>query len=429
MSVTIIVGTQWGDEGKGKITNLLAREADVVARYSGGDNAGHTVRVGKDVFKFRLVPSGILYPHTTCLIGNGVVVNPRTLIDEIEGLTERGVEVSPAHLKLSDRAHLIMPYDAITDRATERSRGALKIGTTRIGIGPAYANKAARVGLRAGDMVDGKHFAEMVSAAVMAKNVVLEHVYNEPLLDPAQVVKEYTDFAVRLAPYVVDTSVIMSEALRDGKHILCEGAQGTLLDLDHGTYPFVTSSSCVTGGALSGLGFGPQHIRRIIGVVKAFQVRVGEGGMPTELTDETGDLLRGTGDQPWDEYGTVTGRPRRCGWLDGVTVRYAARVNGLTEIVVTKLDILSSFETLRVCVAYNYRGKRLEHFPANAKILAECEPIYEELPGWEKDIRGTCRLKDLPSAARDYVRFIEGLAGVPATIISVGPGREETIIV
>lgn len=429
MSVTVIVGTQWGDEGKGKITNLLAREADIVARYNGGHNAGHSVRTDKYVFAFRLVPSGILYPHVTCLIGNGVIIDPRTLIDEIEELAKLGVEVSPARLKVSNRAHLVMPYDVVLDRAIERSLDVRKIGTTKLGIGPTFADKAARVGLRAGDMVDKKFFAEKVYAAVRDRNAVLEHVYNELPLDPAQVVQEYTDFAARLSPYVADTSIIIDEALRDDKYVICEGAQGTLLDVDHGTYPFVTSSSCVTGGALMGLGFGPKHVQRVIGVVKAFQVRVGEGGMPTELTDEVGDLLRGTGDQPWDEYGTVTGRERRCGWVDGVTVRYASRVNGLTEIAITKLDILSSFETIRVCVAYNYRGKRLEHFPAIAEILAECEPIYEEFPGWKKDIHGVRQFKDLPSQARDYVRFIEYLAEVPAAIISVGPEQKETIIV
>ncbi len=427
MPATVIVGAQWGDEGKGKITDLLAAEVDIVARYNGGDNAGHTITVGGERFALHLTPSGILYPHTTCLIGNGVVVNPRTLSREIEGLAERGVEVSPQRLKLSARAHLIMPYDVALDGAAEKSLGEGKIGTTKRGIGPTYGDKAARSGLRSWDMLDQAAFAEKVRAAVEAKNAVLERVYRQPPLDPHQAAEEYAAYAARLAPYVADTAPILHQALRAGKRVLCEGAQGTLLDLDHGTYPFVTSSSPIAGGALTGLGFGPRHIERVVGVVKAFQTRVGGGPMPTELLDEVGDRLRGTGEHPWDEYGTTTGRPRRCGWLDGVALRYAAQINGLTELAITKLDILASLETLNICVAYDYRSQRLESFPPSAEVLAECRPIYEEWPGWSEDIRGARSLSDLPQPALDYVRRIEELADAPATFVSVGPGREETI--
>jgi adenylosuccinate synthase len=429
MPATVIVGTQWGDEAKGKITDLLAAEAHIVARYNGGDNAGHTVTVGEDIYALHLVPSGILRPHTTCLIGNGVIVNPKTLCGEIEELAKRGIDVSPERFKLSTRAHLIMPYDIALDGAAEKSLGEARIGTTQRGIGPTYGDKAARAGLRSWDMLDEAAFVEKVRTAVETKNAVLERIYNQPPLNPHEVVEEYADYAVRLAPYVADTSPILHEALRAGKRVLCEGAQGTLLDLDHGTYPFVTSSSPIAGGALTGLGFGPRHIERIVGVVKAFQTRVGAGPMPTELLDEVGNRLRGTGEQPWDEYGTTTGRPRRCGWLDGVALRYAAQINGLTEIAITKLDILTGLETLKICVAYDYHGKRLESFPPSAEVLAECKPIYEEWPGWSEDIRGARSLDDVPPAARDYIRRIEELADAPATFVSVGPGREDTIIV
>jgi adenylosuccinate synthase len=428
MPATVIVGTQWGDEAKGKITDLLAAEAHVVARYNGGDNAGHTITVGEDRFALHLVPSGILRPHTTCLIGNGVIVNPKTLCGEIEELARRGVDVSPERFKLSARAHLIMPYDIALDGAAEKSLGEGRIGTTQRGIGPTYGDKATRAGLRSWDMLNEGAFVEKLRAAVETKNAVLERIYHQPPLNPHEIVEEYADYAARLAPYVADTWPIIHEALRAGKRVLCEGAQGTLLDLDHGTYPFVTSSSPIAGGALTGLGFGPRHIERIVGVVKAFQTRVGAGPMPTELIDEVGDRLRGTGEQPWDEYGTTTGRPRRCGWLDGVALRYAAQINGLTEIAITKLDVLTGLETLKICVAYDYRGERLESFPPSAEVLAECRPIYEEWPGWSEDIRSAGSLSDLPKAALDYVRRVEELVNVPATFVSVGPGRQETII-
>jgi len=428
MPATIIIGTQWGDEGKGKVTDLLAREVDMVARFNGGDNAGHTVTVGGEIFKLHLVPSGIIHPGVTCVIGGGVVVNPKTLLREMDELAARGVDVSPQRLILSGQTQLILPYHTALDGAAEQSRGKQRLGTTRRGIGPTYADKAARSGLRAWSLRDPGAFAARLRAAVAEKNKILELVYGLPPLDADAIAEEYADYAARLAPYVQDGSSIVRAALREGKRLLCEGAQGTLLDLNHGTYPYVTSSSPTVGGAFTGLGFGPKHVDRIIGIVKAFQTRVGAGPMPTELTGPVGDKLRGTGEHPWDEYGTTTGRPRRCGWLDGVALRYAAEVNGLTEIAITKLDILSQFDELRICVAYDYHGQRLEEFPTDTDVLSECRPIYEDLPGWGVDIRGARRFEDLPPAAQNYVRRVEELAQAPATIISVGAGREETIV-
>lgn len=424
MPAIVIVGAQWGDEGKGKITDLLAGEMDIVARYNGGDNAGHTVVIGGETFRHRLVPSGAHYPHVTCLLGSGMVINPKTLLKEMDELAARGVDVSPARLKLDGRAHLIMPYHIALDGAAEARRGKKALGTTRRGIGPTYADKAARSGLRVQDMLLGEElFAQRVREAVEDKNVVLEKVYGQPPLDAEAVAEEYVGYARRLTPYVADVSLILDKALRAGKRVLCEGAQGTLLGLEHGTYPYVTSSYPTVGGALVGLGIGPGHIERVIGVAKAYQTRVGTGPFPTELADEVGDHLVEVG----HEYGTVTRRRRRTGWLDAVALRYAVRVNGLTELVITKLDVLSGLDPVKICVAYAHRGRRLEHFPTSAAVLAECEPIYEEHPGWGEDIRGARSLDDLPPAARDYVRRIEELAGVPVTIISVGPEREQTI--
>lgn len=425
MPAIVIVGTQWGDEGKGKITDLLAREMDIVARYGGGDNAGHTVVIGGETFRHRLVPSGIHYPHVTCLLGGGMVVNPKNLLKEMDELAARGVDVSPSRLKLDGRAHLVMPYHIALDEAAEARRGEKALGTTRRGIGPTYTDKAARSGLRAQDMLLEKElFAEKVWEAVEAKNILLEMVYSYPPLDAEEVAKEYVGYAQRLAPYVADVSLILDEAFRADKKILCEGAQGTLLDLERGTYPYVTSSYPTVGGALIGLGIGPGHIERIIGVAKAYQTRVGTGPFPTELFDEVGDHLVEVG----NEYGTVTRRRRRTGWLDAVALRYAVRINGLTELAITKLDVLSGLNPLKICVAYSYRSRRLEHFPASAEVLAECEPIYEEHPGWSEDVGGMRSLDDLPPAARNYIRRIEELAGVYVTIVSVGPEREQTII-
>jgi len=426
MGLTIIVGAQWGDEAKGKITDLLAQEADVVARYNGGDNAGHTIAYQGRTFKLHLVPSGILNPRCQLRIGNGVVVNPQILLEEIDRLTEADVDVSPQRLKLSDRAHLIMPYHRALDGAAERARGSSRIGTTQRGIGPVYADKASRSGLRAGDMLE-PDFASRVRERVAFKNRVLERVYGQPPLSPEEVAAQYNAYAERLRPYIADISLSIHQALEAGRRVLAEGAQGTLLDLDQGTYPYVTSSSSIAGGAFTGLGIGPKYSPRVIGVAKAYTTRVGAGPFPTELTGPLGERIRGTGDQPWDEYGTTTGRPRRCGWLDLVILRYAARINGLTELAITKLDVLSSFNRIRVCVAYELDGQRLEEFPSRTTELARCRPIYEELPGWERDIMAVRTWEDLPPEARAYVEFIEERVGVPVTLISVGPEREQTI--
>lgn len=428
MPVTIVVGAQWGDEGKGKVIDWLGEQVDLVARFAGGDNAGHTVTVAGERYALHLIPSGILYPGKLCLMGGGMVVNPVSLLAEMDDLAVRGVDVSSDRLKLSVGAHLILPYHIALDGAQEVGRGKDAIGTTKRGIGPAYTDKSARIGLRAGAMRDPEGFAEKVHQAVEDKNTILTKVYGQAPLDTRVVAAEFHDYARRLAPYLADVSLIVNQALQAGKHVLCEGAQGTLLDLDHGTYPFVTSSAPTAGGALIGLGFGPRHVERIIGLVKAYTTRVGAGPFVTELLDESGDRLRGTGADPWDEFGTTTGRPRRCGWLDAVILRYAARVNGFTHLALTKLDILSGFESLKIAVAYDYAGQRLEHLPTDAEVLAACRPIYEELPGWSEDIRGARALDDLPAAARRYVERIEALVGVPVALIGVGPGREQTLM-
>jgi adenylosuccinate synthase len=428
MPITVILGAQWGDEGKGKVTDLLAAEADVVARFAGGDNAGHTVTVGTERFALHLIPSGILYPRVTCLLGGGMVVNPKKLLAEMDGLAARGVDVSPERLKLSGRAHLIMPYHIALDGAAEAARGGAALGTTRRGIGPAYTDKAARSGIRAQEMLHPpKTFAGRIREQVEAKNAVLERLYGQQPLEVEAIVEEYLDYARRLGPYVTDVSQEVAGAIRSRKRILAEGAQGTLLDLDQGSYPYVTSSYPTIGGVMIGLGVGPQHIERVVGVVKAYQTRVGAGPMPTELTGELGERLRGTGAQPWDEFGTTTGRPRRCGWLDGVTLRYAVRVNGLTEMAVTKLDILSRFDTLQICVAYELDGQRVEAFPTDLTVLARCQPLYETLPGWGVDIASARSFEDLPQEARSYIAYIEDLLSIPASCISVGPGRDQTI--
>jgi adenylosuccinate synthase len=428
MPITVILGAQWGDEGKGKITDLLAAEADVVARFAGGDNAGHTVTVGTERFALHLIPSGILNPDTTCLLGGAMVVNPKKLLAEMDGLAARGVKVSPERIKLSGLAHLITPYHIALDGAAEAARGNGAIGTTRRGIGPAYTDKAARSGIRVQEMLHSPEaFSQRIREQVNEKNAILEKVYGQSPLEPETVVQEYLSYADRLRPFVADVSAEIAEALDAGRDVLAEGAQGTLLDLDHGSYPYVTSSYPTIGGVMIGLGVGPQHVKRVVGVVKAYQTRVGAGPMPTELRDELGERLRGTGDQPWDEFGTTTGRPRRCGWLDLVTLRYAQRLNGLTEIAITKLDILSRFDSLRVCVAYQLDGQRVETFPTDLAVLARCLPVYETLPGWGVDITSARTFTDLPIQARAYVQRIEELLGLPASLIGVGPGRDQTV--
>jgi len=430
MSAIVIVGAQWGDEGKARVVDWLARDADVVARFNGGDNAGHTVVAEGLTLKLHLVPSGVLHSTAVGLIGAGVVINPTTLIEEMDKLVGLGLDVGPARLKISAAAHIILPTHRALDGAREDARGHSAIGTTRRGIGPAYADKAARVNLRAGDMMNPEQFADHVVDGVRAHNRRLEERYGvSETISPEEAAAEYCEYARRLAPHLVDGTVLVGEALEAGKTVLCEGAQGLLLDLDHGSYPYVTSSSVIAGGALTGLGFGPRDVSRVVGVAKAYTTRVGAGPFPTELLDETGDRLRGTGDNPWDEYGTTTGRPRRCGWLDLVILRYAVRINGLDELMLVKLDVLSGLEQLKVAVAYERDGERIEHFPAEfgLEALAEWRPVYETVPGWTEDIMDVRKMSDLPPSAQGYVALIEEQVGVPVTSISVGPERNQVV--
>ncbi len=428
MPLNIIVGAQWGDEGKGHITDRLAHDAAVVARYSGGDNAGHTVTIAGEIFKLHLIPSGIIHPGVVCLVGNGTVVNPAVLLREMDALAARGIGVEPERLKLSGGAHLITPAHIALDRAHERSRGKEAIGTTMRGIGPTYTDKARREGLRAELFADPAALAEALAVHVAAKNEALVGGYGESPIDAAAVIAEFASYAERLAPYLVDGPVLVDEALLRGDMVLAEGAQGTLLDIDHGTYPFVTSSSPTAGGAMTGLGVGPRMVDRVIGVAKAFTSRVGSGPFPTELDGAAAARLRGTGDKPWDEFGTTTGRPRRVGWLDLPILRHARRVNSLSELVLTKLDILSGLAEIPVCVAYELDGRRVESLPHDLKALARCRPIYEALPGWNQDVMGARRPADLPAAARWYIEFVSAGAGVPVSYTSVGPGREQFIV-
>ncbi|MCB8918414.1 MAG: adenylosuccinate synthase [Ardenticatenaceae bacterium] len=428
MPVDIVIGAQWGDEGKGRITDLMAAKADVVARYSGGDNAGHTVTIGEAIFKLHLIPSGIIHPGVICLIGNGVVLNPQVLLREMDGLAARGVDVSPARLKISRSAHLITPAHIALDKADEALRGGDAIGTTQRGIGPAYRDKTGRVGLRASLLADPEALADAVHAHVVEKNRVLTQLYGQPALDAAQVAAGFAAYARRLAPHLTDGAQLLDEALRGGQKVLAEGAQGTLLDLDHGTYPFVTSSYPTAGGALVGLGIGPRVIGRIVGVAKAFTSRVGSGPFPSELAGEMALRLRGTGENPWDEYGTTTGRPRRVGWLDIVILRHALRVNSLTELALTKLDILSGLPEIPVCVAYELDGARVTYFPSDLAQLGRARPVYETLPGWEQDITGMRHKRALPANARRYIEFVADMTGTPVSMVSVGPDRQQVII-
>lgn len=428
MPANILVGAQWGDEGKGRIADWLAADSDIVARYAGGDNAGHTVNVGGDTFKLHLVTSGILHEGVTSLLGGGMVINPAKLVEEMDGLAARGVDVSPERLLIADSAHIITPAHLALDGASEEHRADKALGTTKRGIGPAYTDKAARIGLRAGQMRNPDAFTDAVAAAVERSNRELEVRYSQSTIDVDQTARAYRAFAEQLAPHLVDGPVNIHGALESGKTLLCEGAQGTLLDLDHGTYPYVTSSSTTVGGALIGLGFGPRYVDRVVGVAKAYTTRVGAGPLPTELHGALGDRLRGTGANPWDEYGTTTGRPRRTGWLDAVVLRHAARVNGLSELALTKLDILSGFEELKIAVAYELRGERIEHMPLDQSEFEGCQPIYETVPGWSDDVTQARRYRALPKQARKYVERIEYLLDVPVSIITVGPERSQTII-
>lgn len=429
MPLDIVVGTQWGDEGKGRIVDLLSAQAEVVARYNGGDNAGHTVTVGQTTFKLHLVPSGIIHDHTIGAIGSGVVINPETLLAEMDMLRSHNVRVDETRLVLAHNAHMITPAHRALDRAQEQSRGKGSIGTTGRGIGPAYTDKAARTGLRMIDILDEQAFAGKLRAHVQGINRYLTGLYNAEPVDEQKVLDQYLPYARTLAPYVGDVSTLVADALRRGARVLAEGAQGTLLDIDLGTYPFVTSSSPVASGALVGLGIGPLHVDRVLGVVKAFQTRVGSGPFPTELEGDAAVRLRGTGSNPWDEFGTTTGRPRRVGWLDLVLLRYAARVNGLTGLVMTKLDILSGMPALKVCTAYRFQGKEYRDLPFQATDLGQCEPVFEEMPGWQEDVSTARTWDQLPAAAQAYIQKVAAEVGVPIHSVSVGAERDQAVVV
>jgi len=427
MPLTILVGAQWGDEGKGRIVDWLSGQADIVARYNGGDNAGHTVTVGSQTFKLHLIPSGVINPRPAGVLGNGMVINPETLLNEMAMLKAAGIDVSPERLHVSHAAHLITPAHRALDLAQERARGQSKIGTTGRGIGPAYTDKSSRRGLRMEEMLNPQAFASRMASHLEETNHVLKALYGTEALDVDKLVRDYAAYAEKLAPYVRDVSDLLTRALADGKNVLAEGAQGTLLDLDHGTYPFVTSSSPTAPGALVGLGLGIMNVARVIGATKAFQTRVGEGPFPTEAAGSVAEHLRGTGSNPWDEFGTTTGRPRRVGWLDSVLLRYAVRVNGLTELVLTKLDILSGLETLRICTAYRSAGKVYSDLPYGPADLAPFEPVYEELPGWQEILSDVRRRQDLPAAARAYLARVEALAGIPIRLVTVGAERSQAV--
>jgi adenylosuccinate synthase len=418
-----VIGAQWGDEGKGKITDLLSKSADVVVRYQGGVNAGHTVVVQDRTFKLHLIPSGILYPKTECIIGSGTVIDPKVLLEELDQLEK--LNVSTSNLLISETAHVTMPYHRLIDQASEERRGSHKIGTTKRGIGPTYADKSERIGIRIVDLMDSEGLKDQLRWTVEYKNVILEKLYDLPPLDPKAVVDEYLGYAERLRPHVVDSSVRIAEAVRKRRNILFEGAQGTLLDLDHGTYPYVTSSNPVAGGACVGAGVGPTIIDRVIGVAKAYTTRVGEGPFPTELDGELGQVLCDRG----AEFGTTTGRKRRCGWFDAVIGRYAVRINGLDCLAITKLDVLDELEEIKVCIAYELDGERCIDFPSNARQFARCRPIYKTLPGWKQSTADCRSLEDLPSQALDYLKFLAELMDVPIAIVSLGASRDQTIIV
>lgn len=423
MANIVIIGTQWGDEGKGKIVDLLAADADVVVRFQGGNNAGHTLVVNGEQFISHLIPSGILQKKQ-CMIGNGVVVDPAVLLKEMDALSAKGIAVGPEQLLISDRAHLIMPYHKYMDQARETMTGDKKIGTTGRGIGPCYEDKATRRGIRFADLIDPDVFRERLAAIVPEKNFYLEHFLKADTVDMAAIEKTYTGFANRLRPHVGNVAAALQKAGKAGEKILFEGAQGTHLDIDHGTYPFVTSSNTVSGNACCGSGVGPRDIHGVIGIVKAYTTRVGSGPFPSELFDDVGKTLQEVG----AEVGATTGRKRRCGWLDTVILNNAVRLNGLTGLAVTKLDILSKLDELKICTAYTLNGQRITDVPANLNEMAACEPVYETFPGWRKDIRTVLKYDDLPDAARRYLDRIQELSGVPIQIVSVGPGREETIV-
>ncbi|MDR1776264.1 MAG: adenylosuccinate synthase [Desulfovibrio sp.] len=423
MANTIIIGAQWGDEGKGKIVDMLSAQSSLTVRFQGGSNAGHTIRAQGEQTILHLIPSGILHQGTLCLIGNGVVLDPAVFLEEADELSKRGLDVSPARLGISKKAHLILPYHKQLDKAREAKRAGHKIGTTGRGIGPCYEDKVARVGIRAADIGNPSLLRDKVRHTLLEKNILLQELYKFDPLDPDVVADELLAMAPRLIPYLTDVEARIDEAAARGENILFEGAQGVHLDIDHGTYPFVTSSNTVSGNAASGSGVGPSFFTRAIGVAKAYTTRVGSGPFPTELLDDSGTYLRERG----HEYGATTGRPRRCGWLDTVILRASTRLNGLTDFAVTKLDVLQNLPLLRICVAYEHEGKRCERIPQEEGALDKVNPIYEEMPGFEADISGCTQFGQLPSAARAYIRRMEELVGAKVSIVSVGPDRQQTI--
>lgn len=420
MPAKVVVGAQWGDEGKGKIIDILSKRADMVVRSQGGNNAGHTVTVGETVYKLHLIPSGILYPDTDCIVANGVVVDPKVILKELDGLMERGI--SDSNLKIDKRAHIILPYHIALDGLSEKLRGKGDIGTTKRGIGPCYMDKAERCGIRMCDFLDEEFFARKVRDNLSVKNKIIRDIYGGEPFDADTIIKEYSEYAKRLAPYVCDTSILIYNAIKDGKNVLFEGAQGTLLDLDMGTYPYVTSSHPLSSGACIGSGIGPTLIDECIGVAKAYITRVGKGPFPTELFDETGELIRNRG----AEFGTTTGRPRRCGWFDSVILRYAVRLNGLTSVCVNKLDTLAGLPSLKICTAYKKDGKIIEDFPASLTELEGCEPVYIEMPGFPA-LDGITSYDDLPQNAKAYIEKIEELCKCRVSMVGIGPGREQNL--
>ncbi len=422
MAAVVVMGSQWGDEGKGKIVDYLARQADTVVRYGGGSNAGHTVAVGGEEYKLRLLPSGILYSGTLCVIGNGVVVDPEVMLEEMDAMQKRGVDVSG--IRLSNRAHIVFPYHRLIDSLSEELRGNSKIGTTKRGIGPCYQDKAKRIGIRVCDLMDKDEFAKRLKENLAIKNMELERLYNHAPLDYGEMLEAYLAYAERLRPYVCDTIALLNEELAAGKRVLFEGAQATMLDLDYGTYPYVTSSHPVSGGIGVGAGVAPGRLKNVVGVVKAYCTRVGAGPFPTEQLNEVGEKLREAG----HEYGTVTGRPRRTGWLDAFVVRYAGLLSGITHMAVTRLDILDGFDEIKMCVGYRYQGAPLNEMPASLKVLAEVEPVYETFKGWKQDISGVRAYDELPAEARAYLERLAEYTGIRQGIVSVGPNRDQTIV-
>lgn len=423
MPSVVVVGTQWGDEGKGKITDFLSENSEVISRYQGGNNAGHTIIFGGETYKLHLIPSGIFYKDKISVIGNGMVVDPKALVTELEGLHARGVETD--NLRISNRAHVILPYHIKLDEVEELRKGENKIGTTGKGIGPAYMDKAGRIGIRIADLLDKEVFEEKLNRNLKEKNRLLEKFYETEGFKAEDILDEYYEYGQKIAQYVTDTSKVLNDALDEGRRVLFEGAQGVMLDIDQGTYPFVTSSNPVAGGVTIGAGVGPTKIDHVVGVCKAYTSRVGDGPFPTELFDETGDRIREVG----KEYGTTTGRPRRIGWFDSVVVRHARRVSGLTDLTVNSIDVLSGLDTVKICTAYRYKGELITEYPANLRVLDDCEPVYEEMPGWSEDITGVRSLDELPDNARHYLERIAQLTGVQISIFSVGPDRTQTNII